>query len=193
MLGICRAFVLQIRLYIIGVLGMLQVAIGTKNPAKIEAIISGFEGIDASFLSTSVASGVSAQPFSDTETIQGAINRSKAALEKEQTDLGIGLEGGVVETEFGMFLCNWGAIVDQEREPIIAGGARILLPTEIAIKLKTGIELGDIMVEYTKQKDIRTSEGAIGIFTHHYVNRKDMFTHVVKLLVGQYMYRMQKR
>lgn len=168
---------------------MLQVAIGTKNPAKVDAIINGFDGIEANFLPTSVSSGVSEQPFSDEETIQGAINRAKAALESEGADLGIGLEGGVVETEFGMFLCNWGAIIDKDNEPIIAGGARILLPDEIAKELKKGIELGDVMEAFTKQKDIRSHEGAIGIFTNHYVTRKDMFTHVVKLLVGQLTYK----
>ncbi|MFS0822368.1 DUF84 family protein [Bacillus sp. 1P02SD] len=168
---------------------MLQVAIGTKNPAKVDAIINGFAGIEANFLPISVSSGVSAQPFSDEETIRGAINRATSALEKEGADLGIGLEGGVVESEFGLFLCNWGAIVDKNNEPIIAGGARILLPDEIAEKLKKGIELGDVMAEFTKKKDIRKAEGAIGIFTNHYVNRKDMFTHVVKLLVGQFTYR----
>ncbi|RFB17844.1 DUF84 family protein [Bacillus sp. HNG] len=168
---------------------MLQVAIGTKNPAKVDAIINGFAGVEANFFPTSVPSGVSAQPFSDEETIRGAINRAKSALEKEGTGLGIGLEGGVVDSEFGLFLCNWGAITDKNNEPIIAGGARILLPDEIAEELKKGIELGDVMAEFTKQKDIRSHEGAIGIFTNHYVNRKDMFTHVVKLLVGQYTYR----
>ncbi|WP_077619113.1 DUF84 family protein [Bacillus sinesaloumensis] len=172
---------------------MLRVAIGTENPAKVSAIKDGFKGIEASFIQTSVSSGVSAQPFSDKETIQGAINRGIFALEKEDTDLGLGLEGGVVETEFGMFLCNWGAIVAKESEPIIAGGARILLPQEIAKEIRGGLELGDVMEAFTRQKDIRKSEGAIGIFTNNYVNRKDMFSHVVKLLVGQYLYRTSER
>ncbi|WP_449537287.1 DUF84 family protein [Ferdinandcohnia sp. Marseille-Q9671] len=170
---------------------MVRVAIGTKNPAKVDAIISGFAGIEATFIPTSVASGVSAQPFSDEETIKGAINRARNARQEEDAELGIGLEGGVVSTEFGLFLCNWGAIVDQDSKPIIAGGARILLPDEIAAKLENGVELGDVMVEFTKQRDIRSKEGAIGIFTNSYVNRTEMFSHVVKLLVGQYTYKIK--
>ncbi|MCC3357995.1 DUF84 family protein [Bacillus sp. REN16] len=168
---------------------MLHIAIGTKNPAKVDAIINGFAGVEANFLPLSVSSGVSAQPFSDEETIRGAINRAKSALEHVVADLGIGLEGGVAETEYGMFLCNWGAILDRDNETVIAGGARILLPDEITMELKKGIELGDVMEEFTKQKNIGKAEGAIGIFTNHYVNRNDMFTHVVKLLVGQYTYK----
>ena len=39
-------------------------------------------------------SGVSPQPFSDEETIQGAINRARAAVKETGADIGIGLEGG---------------------------------------------------------------------------------------------------
>ncbi|MCH1625352.1 DUF84 family protein [Fredinandcohnia quinoae] len=169
---------------------MLNIAIGTKNPTKVAAIKLGFQGIDAHFIETSVPSGVSAQPLTDKETIQGAINRARNSLEKENTDIGIGLEGGVFSSDHGLFLCNWGAIVDGDKPPIIAGGARILLPEEVANGVRAGKELSEVMEEYTKQKDVRSKEGAIGIFTNGYVNRTDMFTHVVKLLVGQYTYRM---
>ena len=58
-----------------------------------------------------MSSEVSAQPLSDNETMTGAINRAKNALKSEDAQIGVGLEGGVVKTEHGYFLCNWGAIV----------------------------------------------------------------------------------
>jgi len=167
----------------------MKVAIGTKNPAKINAVMEAFSGYDdIDFVPTDVSSEVSSQPFSDDETIEGALNRAKNALIKEKADLGIGLEGGVIEADSGCFLCNWGALIDQNFEPIIAGGARIPLPKEIYERLKKGIELGEIMDEFAQKQNVRQQEGAIGIFTNGLVDRKEMFVHVTKLLVGQWSY-----
>ncbi|WP_078545024.1 DUF84 family protein [Litchfieldia alkalitelluris] len=167
----------------------MNISIGTKNPTKVNAIKSAFAEIGTNFNAYDVSSGVSPQPFSDEETIQGAINRAHNALEMGQTEIGIGLEGGVVETKFGLFLCNWGALIDEANSPIIAGGARILLPQEFTAKLKSGMELAEVMDEFTSQHDIRKKEGAIGIFTDGRINRTDMFAHVSTLLMGQYMYK----
>lgn len=61
---------------------MLRVAIGSKNPAKVGAVKLAFDtmGIAAEIVGVEVESGVSAQPFSDEETIQGAVQRAKAIM-----------------------------------------------------------------------------------------------------------------
>jgi inosine/xanthosine triphosphatase len=168
---------------------MLKIAIGTMNPTKVDAVKVAFHNITATFIPTSVESGVSSQPFSDEETIQGAINRAKAARIKADCGIGIGLEGGVVETSYGLFLCNWGALFDGVNEPYIAGGARILLPEQVARGVRDGLELGEVMDHYTKEHNVRHKEGAVGVFTNGAINRTEMFTHVSKLLVGQYQYK----
>ncbi|HWL12648.1 MAG TPA: DUF84 family protein, partial [Ureibacillus sp.] len=87
----------------------MKIAIGTKNPTKVKAVNDAFASfIEAEFISTNVPSNVSAQPLTDLETLTGAINRAKNALEAERADLGVGLEGGLIKTDFGYFLCNWG-------------------------------------------------------------------------------------
>lgn len=163
----------------------MKIIIGSQNPAKITAVKNCFSN-ENEFLALDVPSGVSGQPFSDDETIKGAINRAKAALNRGNGDIGIGLEGGVQETSFGLLICNWGAIISKEGQPIIAGGARLPLPEEIAIRLRAGEELGPVMEDYAKKKNVRKQEGAVGIFTNGMVNRSEMFTHVMHLLVGQY-------
>lgn len=171
----------------------MKIAIGTLNPTKINAIkacISNYENLI--FSSVKVPSGVSEQPFSDEETIQGAVNRANNARLADQADLGAGLEGGIIETANGFFLCNWGAITSADFEPIIAGGARIPLPIEIGEKVKAGVELGIVMDQYANQFNVRHNEGAIGIFTNGFVNRTEMFTHVAKLLFGQYFFKCEK-
>lgn len=164
------------------------IAIGSENPAKVESVYNAVGTDENQIIAVNVPSGVSAQPFSDEETIKGAINRAKRSLMETNGQLGIGLEGGVVETPFGLFLCNWGALVTDNQDPIIAGGARIPLPEEIATRLRQGEELGPVMDEYTMKKNIRKKEGAIGVFTNEEISRIDMFEHIVKMLIGQYEY-----
>lgn len=164
----------------------MKVAVGSKNKVKVNAVQQVLT--EAEIVSLSVQSHVSAQPFSDEETLQGASNRAKLALIEGKADIGIGLEGGVMHTDHGLFMCNWGALATKEGKLFIAGGARMKLPDEFIQPLEEGKELSEVMEDYTKQRDIRSNEGAIGIFTNNYVDRTDLFVHVVKLLVGQYMY-----
>lgn len=168
----------------------MKIAIGTKNRAKVEAVKQSFQYLGhVQFIETNVPSEVSAQPFSDDETMQGAVNRAKNALVKEQADIGIGLEGGVMETEESCFLCNWGALVDRNYEVTVAGGAKIPLPMEIYEELKKGKELGEIMEIYANQHDVRQNEGAIGILTNGMVTRTEMYEHILKILIGQWKYK----
>jgi inosine/xanthosine triphosphatase len=170
---------------------LLKIAIGTKNKAKVQAIEKGFQQHinEVSFQCLKTESNVSEQPFSDQETIEGALNRAKNVLRMTDADIGIGLEGGVTETLYGMFLCNWGSLVDRNGNEIIAGGARISLPTEIAEGLRKGRELGPLMDEFTSKTGIRQSEGAVGVFTDGLVTRDVMFFRVVQLLIGQWKYK----
>ncbi|CAM3535343.1 DUF84 family protein [Cytobacillus oceanisediminis] len=167
----------------------MKIIIGSKNPAKIMAVQTAFSDYEAEIISNDVPSGVSDQPFSDEETIKGAINRAFGALEISGGQIGIGLEGGVQKTEYGLFLCNWGALAEEGKSPIIGGGARIPLPEEVSARLLAGEELGPVMDDYAKKVNVRKNEGAVGIFTNGQVNRSEMFSHVMKLLIGQYEYR----
>lgn len=167
----------------------MKIAVGTTNPAKIQAIKNVFIG-SAYIIPCKVPSDVSEQPFSDEETVQGAINRAKNAIDETNADIGIGLEGGVTETPFGLMLCNWGALVSRDaiEQPIIAGGARMVLPEAISQRLRNGEELGPVMDDFCHQENVRSHEGAIGVFSNGQINRIDLFTHVAKLLKGQYDY-----
>ena len=166
------------------------IAVGSTNPAKVGAVEEAWQEFNrtGTVLSASVPSGVSDQPFSDEETIEGAIHRARRAKKALDAAIGIGLEGGVTETPNGLFLCNWGALVDENGRVQLAGEARIPLPDSFRTPLNQGKELGWIMEEYSKQKGVRRDQGAVGIFTNNQVKRKEMFIHVCKLLFGQYQF-----
>lgn len=161
----------------------MNIAIGSKNPAKIQAISEVFSTDSVS--SVDVASQVSAQPLSDEETRRGAMNRAIQCVQSDASDMGIGLEGGVMYMEGQLYLCNWGALAIKDKEIITASGARIALPDEFDHELKRGMELGDLMDVYVERKDVRKNDGAIGVLTNGLIKRKEMFVHVVRLLKGQ--------
>lgn len=164
---------------------MSKIYIGSQNPAKVNAareVFSGFQLIDIA-----ADSGVSCQPKSDEETILGALNRAKSL---PSDGLRLGLEGGVHFQNNMLFLVNWGVLIDESQNIYYAGGTRIPLPIEFNEPLLSGKkELAQLIDEYTSQKDIRSNEGSIGIFTKNLVVRKDIFVHICKLLYGQFLYK----
>ena len=166
----------------------IQASIASKNPAKINAVATAMETLGYAFdlASAEAASGVSEQPRSLEETRLGAINRAKT-LSAESVDIAIGLEGGVYELEGEMYLCNWGALATNDGKIYTAAGAQLPLPEEIAERLRVGGELGPVMDAYANEIGVRHHKGAVGVLTSGLVNRDEMFSHIVKLLLGQYI------
>ncbi|TYS69114.1 DUF84 family protein [Sutcliffiella horikoshii] len=177
----------------------MKVVVGSRNPAKYKAVHNAMRELEmeAETINLEVESGVSKQPMTDQETIEGALHRARGALKEiEDADFAIGLEGGVVldsTPSASVMVCNWGALVAKDGMEYIAGGARIPLPDAFKQEILTGKELGDIMDEYCQRKDIRKHEGALGIFTEGAVSRIEMFQHVSKLLIGQWIYNEKKQ
>lgn len=169
----------------------MNLAVGTKNQAKVQAAencwtfgeVKGFKTV----------SGVNDQPFGHEETKQGAINRAVNAASFFPEAAGIGLEGGVAEMSDGLYICNWGAlVVPGFKEPFTASGASFRLPEELAERLREGHELGPLMEAFSRQKNIRQNDGAVGFFTNGRITRAQMFEHIVELLIGQWEYKKNK-
>jgi inosine/xanthosine triphosphatase len=163
----------------------MRVAIGSTNPTKVEAV-KRVLGDNIELLQIEAPSFVSEQPFGDEETLKGALNRAKACLETAEVQFAIGLEGGVANTEYGLMVINWGALVDNSGKEYIASGARTVLPGEVDQEIQSGKTLGEAIDIYTRRKGVSKKEGAMGIITNGRINRDEMFAHVVKVLVGQY-------
>jgi len=169
----------------------MKITIGSENVVKVEAVKEIIEPLGHEVVSVIVASGVSDQPFNDRETVQGAENRAKAAL-KVASDIGIGLEAGVEYLNDQLYLVNWGALVTLDGACYYAGGTRIPLPLELKEALEVGMELAEAIDKYAKAQNLRSKEGAIGILTANFYNRKENFKHITKLLWGQYCYNQHK-
>lgn len=168
----------------------MKAYIGSKNIVKIKATSEVLSSYGYEVTSFDVNSQVSAQPKSDEETIKGAKNR---ALALPKDGLRIGLEAGVETLNNTLYLTNWGVLITPDDEEIIAGGTRIPLPNDIKNLIEQGYELSDAMELYFKTKDIKHKNGAIGYFTCDMVKRIDIFTHIVKLLYGEYLYKIKEK
>lgn len=164
-----------------------KVYLGSINEIKIQATKQVLEPLGFQIVSYRANSFVSNQPKTDEETITGALNRAR---ELPSDGLRIGLEAGVAYHHNKLFLTNWGALIDDAGNEFIAGGTRIELPKEIEYKIMVEHkELADAMEEWTQIENIRIKQGAIGVFTSNMVKRIDIFTHIVRLLYGQYLYK----
>ena len=91
---------------------MKNVIIASKNPVKINAVKIAFDQMFPSdvfeFNGLEVSSDVSDQPLSDSETLQGAINRSNNAKSKNSdADYWVGIEGGVDKKDNQMEVFAW--------------------------------------------------------------------------------------
>jgi len=167
----------------------MKVAIGSKNPVKIQATENVFKKVfgDIEILSIEGNSGVSHTPSSWEETAQGAINRARAALEKTDADFGVGLEGGYEKTKFGVLMRGAVAIMDRKGRLGISGSNGILLPEKIVEKLEQGEELGNIMDKLQGVKNTKQKWGAVGFFTKGYSNRQESFEHDILYALARFL------
>ena len=156
----------------------MKVAVGSRNPAKLQAVRQALRSVwpEATIEGVAVPSGVSAMPLSDEECLRGARNRAAAALQALGADMGIGLEGGVSQEEAGLMLVGWVAVLAADGREGIAGTARLPLPQPIAERVRAGQELGPLMDELLGENKSNHRGGAIGALTGGKVLRSEAFT-----------------
>lgn len=167
----------------------MHIAIGSTNPVKQNAARVVFQVVypAATFEGIAVPSGVSDQPMDEVETRRGAVNRAKAAQTTRDADFGIGLEGGIQETEFGMFTCAWCAIVDRDGKIGLGGSSAIQLPIPVADAVRQGIELGTAMDDFCATTGIKHGLGAIGVLTNGLSSRQAAYQHLIELALAPFV------
>lgn len=166
------------------------VAVGSTNGVKIDAVraVLARAGLDARVESVAVASDVPAQPRGDEETIHGARTRAERARAASGADLGIGLEGGVVELPDGSLrTCAWAVVVDRTGRTGTGGSLAMPLPPAIAAMIAEGLELGDAMDRLTGGKDTKYGAGASGVFTAGLVNRQAAYESLVTYALAPWL------
>jgi len=108
-----------------------RAAVGSTNPAKIEAVrlVLARLAPGCALEAVDVPSGVAAQPIGDQATREGARNRARAALAATGAGVAFGLEGGVLPEPPLVWLLSWVAAVANDGRHGDASGLRMPLPS----------------------------------------------------------------
>ncbi|HEX8726868.1 MAG TPA: inosine/xanthosine triphosphatase [Gemmatimonadaceae bacterium] len=167
-----------------------RVVVGSTNPVKINAVraVLARAGVGAQVEGRAVASSVSDQPVGDEETIRGATARARGALATAGADLGVGIEGGVVnESDGGMRTCAWAAIVSPDGRQGVGGSLAMPLPAVVAAAVRGGLELGHAMDRLTGGHDTKRGAGAVGILTAGLVDRQQAYETLVSYALAPFL------
>eukprot|EP01038_Epipyxis_sp_PR26KG_P012663 gene12663-16974_t len=173
---------------------ILNIAVGSKNPVKINAALNGIKSVmiqthkdlnnqlpvncEISTVGFDVASEVSNQPFGDEETKTGCINRAKHSFEAyveanggKVPDYSVGLEGGVGLIGNDLECFAWIAIFDGNRISTSRTSSFILPPIMRDLVLKDGLELGDADDKVFQTVNSKQRSGTVGKLTLGLIDR----------------------
>jgi inosine/xanthosine triphosphatase len=159
----------------------MKIAVGSKNPAKVEAvreILQDYPHLkDAEVTGIEVPSGVSDQPLSLEEITTGAMNRAKAAF--SDCDYSIGIEAGfmkVPNSKSGyMNMCA--VAIDDGKETHLGLSSGFETPDREIMRLviEDGFPLDKAANQtgLTHDPKIGSGEGVSGLLTRGKVTRKE--------------------
>lgn len=154
-----------------------KIAIGTKNPVKIQAVEEAFMRVwperEFDFIGVEVTSGVPDQPMSDEESIIGATNRARHAMKIEQADFGVGLEGGIQKIGNQYFDCGWIVVLDTKGNRGVGSSIKMEVPPKMIKLINEGIELGKVVDIVFDVEDSKHSQGHFGLMTGDAITRKE--------------------
>jgi inosine/xanthosine triphosphatase len=158
-----------------------RIIVASTNPLKISTALSGFQAMFPNDAFTvrgiNIPSGVPDQPFSDAETLQGAMNRAHNAQEHDpQADYWVGIEGGVEDTPDqiagSLQAFGWVVVIGSEGRRIgKAKTATFFQPEEVAKLVRGGMELGDADDVVFGKSNSKQANGSVGLLTGDILGR----------------------
>ena len=161
-----------------------QIAVGSKNPVKVASALAGFQTMfpERSFAATgfAAASGVSDQPMSSEETLQGANNRANQLTSlAPECHFFVGMEGGIEIIDGRWFASAWMVVVDDQDRRSESKSALFALPPKVQQLVESGLELGLANDQVFAEKNSKQSGGAIGSLTGGLISRQALYEHAM--------------
>ncbi len=154
-------------------------AVGSENPVKIHCVAQAVAEfwLTSRVVGISTDSQVSAQPKSEPEMYIGALNRAQQALANiTAANHGVGIEGGIVDNETGMWAFAVVVIVDRNHRISEGQTGRFKLPEGVARLIREdGLELGEADDRFFGRHNSKQNEGAIGILSDGKITRAELY------------------
>lgn len=158
----------------------MKIHVASKNPVKIKAVEETLVDYplfrDAKVIGVDVGSGVSEQPKSLEETVQGAVNRAIECF--KGNSYGFGIESGLMEvphTKTGkMDFCA--CVIYDGKQTHLGLSCAFEFPRKIAKMVhELGIDANEAFYRcgLTTNRKVGSSEGAISLLTKGRISRKE--------------------
>ena len=163
---------------------MLVVAIGTKNPSKLEGASRALRtllGSDFQLVPIAVDSGVGRQPIGLETVVRGARNRALQALSKvASADLGLGIEAGLVEVGNTWLDLHVAVFKDRGGRETLGMSPGFPIPRAFVEEIvREGLELDQVADRYFGTHDIGSGEGVISLLTRRALKRQELVFYAV--------------
>ena len=161
----------------------MKIIVASKNPVKINAVAEGFNSFfsETEVQGASVESGVSDQPMSDKETLEGAFNRAQNARKNfKDADFWVGIEGGVERDSKGLTAFAW-IVIDDSLYQSEARTTTFRLPNEVTRLIDKGYELGTANDKIFSEHNSKQHSGAVGLLTGDTITRTGLYRQAVQL------------
>lgn len=150
-----------------------KVAVGSKNPVKVDAVRRAFSRFyDVEIKSLEVSSGTPPQPIGLEQTLNGAVGRARKAC--TYGDLGVGIEAGLIDMGKKLHFDIQVSAIHDGNSTTLGLGPGFLHPQQVIEEVLGGKEVGEIMEELSGIKAIGEKEGAIGFLTRGRVTRMEI-------------------
>lgn len=158
----------------------MKIAVGSTNPTKINAAKIAFAKVFPSetieVIGLKVSSGIPDQPQGYKQTIEGATNRARKALEESDAEYGVGEEGGMQEMDLGngntqWFETGWCVVVNKQGEIGIGSSIHMEVPQKMMKHIHSGKELGTATDIEFATIDAGKKAGFFGLMTNGHIDR----------------------
>ncbi|MFX1300071.1 MAG: inosine/xanthosine triphosphatase [Promethearchaeota archaeon] len=172
----------------------MRVAVGSKNPVKLEAVNQAFVLYfdEIEIVPVSVDSGVQPFPMSLQETLSGAQTRAQKAWEAVPSiDYAVGIEAGVFSIETYYLVQGFAAIRKDDEMGVGCSVAFEVSPNLVA-KIDPSSDRSKLTIEQLLgRSNIFQQEGVVGVLTQNQLTRTQILRDAVicalpRFLLPQY-------